>query len=242
MRNDVCIPATAVFLLTAVLSFLSGCGREEQQSEQAGAEGPRNAALQEMQPQDRQREDDESMEKQQRYKAALEKSLDFCRDLKWFLERIPAEGEGKDEDYRIRRERCLATLDEYSRKACENIYANGDGFAAVRVLHVYALAELLRRDRLWIGYQGEQPLDGFWETCRREAIKSGRMSDSERPKARMFKLVLSLRPGYGVTERDLESLVETALKEGICRVAILPPFTVEEEEKFLEELESERKE
>jgi len=214
MRNGICTPLTANLLLTAVLFFL-GCGREEQL--------PDSAAAEEQQEENR--------------NAALEKSLDLCRDLKWFLERAPAEERTGDEDYEICRKRCLEGLEEYSRKACENIYGNGDGFFTDRVLHVYVLSEMLRRDCLWIGYQGEQPLDRFWETCRKEAIKSGRMYDSEHPKAYMFKLVLSLRPGYGVTQRDLESLIVTALKQGIWKVAILPPFTLEEEKRFLQEPE-----
>ncbi len=240
MRNGIYMPTTAFFLLTAVLFFLSGCGREGQQSDQTAAEEQRNAALLEMLPQDIERDAKEAKEKEQKYKTALEQSLDLCRDLKWFLEQAPVAEEAKDGNYEFLRQRCLAGLELYSRRACRNFYGNGEGFFE-RVLYVHVLSELLRRDRLWTGYQGEQPLDKFWEICRKEGIKSGRMSVSENPEARMYNLVLHLRPGYGVTQRDLEPLIVTALKQGVWKIAILPPFTVEEEERFFQEVEEEKK-
>jgi hypothetical protein len=215
------MPVTAILVLTAVLSLLPGCGREEQQPDQTAA---------------KEQQEQEAKEEEQKHKAALGKSLELCNGIKWLFEQRAVSEPEDDAEYDYVRERCLDGLADRSRDHLESEEP------AERALRVFVSRDMLEDGYACMALGRKCKAGELWEMFRKEAIKSGRWRDTGNPEAYMFKLRLILRPGCQVAEDDLAPLIVTALKQGIWKVAVLPPFTVQEEERFLEELESERKE
>jgi hypothetical protein len=234
-----------VFVIFCSVFISLGCGRFEDRSSCTPEDhviSPETSENDGIEPEDN--EEDTYIDSHRRI--AWDKTSGICRRV---MERILMNTYDRtdlDRDYRICRDWLLHDLEQNSKTANKlwdwdsNHFSVGDTpFGnADRTAYITVLRRDLQEGYACRAEYKRHTLEELSEFLRREAIKSGRNTNEKLRPYKLYKLCVYIWPGCDVFEEDLAPIIDAAMRAGIYRIAVLPSLTQDEENDYLEYLDS----